>query len=542
MTRPKSKLDDLEGKERKELIQRLYERQGHLCYICGKDINLQLDELDIDHILSITKGLDEEQNWALTHSRENRSKGNRDLQLLQHIFKYRMDKEDFLANGNDFTVGNALEILSPKRQEVIAKILDGKIQISYLDDYKKSTSEEFPLINDGSERIRSFTGFIPFSCIFHDPTINPRSILDLEPMIEEFYDGNPQLQPSLAILQFEEPEGKGKILLFDGQHKAAAQLYLRNSKLFTRVFVNADKDKIKQANFRAHTVVAQIHFPDFIQDKVGHDLFKLEFDSYRDTADESSDSEEKFIQNSDGSNDYRQYLYSYLKYEALFGGGQKHKILNYVETIIVRSKKFPLSYDTLDKTFLKFFLYLKPSKDPLHTSIKLRETEKKNIGILMNIFVEEILDKKFDISKGTFKIEEKLYNDPNSVDGKHLSAYRICRRPAMVVWVEELQKAIVRMLKTRNKYDRAEWAENRVIWAEMDEKDWKMIRGMLQVVQEHQIWVERHNKTTIQNLASTKQRDWKEMLLDGKLPGRTEKLFDPLTDTQIYDRALGKAR
>lgn len=63
----------------------------------------------------------------------------------------------------------------------------------------------------------------------------------------------------------------------------------------------------------------------------------------------------------------------------------------------------------------------------------------------------------------------------------------------------------------------------------MDEKDWKMIRGMLQVVQEHQIWVERHNKTTIQALASTKQRDWKEMLLDGKLPGRTEKLFDPHT-------------
>jgi hypothetical protein len=194
----------------------------------------------------------------------------------------------------------------------------------------------------------------------------------------------------------------------------------------------------------------------------------------------------------------------------------------------------------LDKTFLKFFLFLKPSKDPLNTSIKFRNIEKYNVGKLMDIFVEEILDKKFDISKGTFKIEEKLYNDPNSIDAGHLSAYRICRRPAMVVWVEELQKAIVRMLKTKSKYDRAEWSENRILWAEMDENDWKMIRKMLQVIQEHQIWIERYNKATIQALASTKQRDWKEMLLDGKLPGRHEKLFDPLTDTKIYDRALKK--
>ena len=155
----------------------------------------------------------------------------------------------------------------------------------------------------------------------------------------------------------------------------------------------------------------------------------------------------------------------------------------------------------------------------------------------MDTFVEEILDKKFDISKSTFKIEEKLYNDPNSIDSKHLSAYRICRRPAMVVWVEELRKAIVRMLKTKEKYDTTDWSNDRVLWAEMDDSDWKMIRRMLQVIQEHQIWIERHDKTTIQALASTKQRDWKEMLLDGKLPGRLEKLFDPLTDTKIYDKA-----
>ena len=219
-----------------------------------------------------------------------------------------------MENGNDFTVGNALDILLPNRQEVVADMRDGQIHISYLDDNRKSITEEFALIvDDRNKDIRSFIGLIPFTCIFHDPIINLRSIFDLEPMIEEFYDGNPQLQPSLAILKIDAYNNKGKIILFDGQHKAAAQLYLGNSKLFTRVFVNVDIDKIKQANFRAHTVVAQIHFPDFIQDKIGHDLLKLEFDSYRDNSDYPSNSEDKFIQVSAVSDDYRRYLYSYLK-------------------------------------------------------------------------------------------------------------------------------------------------------------------------------------------------------------------------------------
>jgi len=32
--------------------------------------------------------------------------------------------------------------------------------------------------------------------------------------------------------------------------------------------------------------------------------------------------------------------------------------------------------------------------------------------------------------------------------------------------------------------------------------------------------------------------DWKEILFDGRLPGREERLFDPLIDTKIYDTAI----
>lgn len=537
----RSQLTEIKGKQRDDLIKKLYEKQAGKCFICGESIDLKNHQVDIDHITSITKGLDSEQNWALVHARCNRSKGNRPLQLMQYIYRYRKDREKFLEKENDFNVGHALDACLPKRNEVFARELDSTIEISYLGEARKSRKLEFGIILDRRNNIRSFVGYIPFQCLFHDPNINPRSILDLEPMIEEFYSDNPQLQPSLAILLFNESEGKGKISLFDGQHKAAAQLYLGNDELLTRVFINPDKDKIKETNFRAHTIVAQIHFPEFIKDKVGHDIFKQGFDHYCDTAEKSNDSEEKFIQKPEVGNDYRQHLQSYLKYEALFGSGRKHEILNYVEAINVRSKKHPLSYDTLDKTFLKFFLFLRSAKEPLVTSEKYRALEKENLGTLMSIFVDEVLERKFDLSKGIFKIEDSILENRNSIDTGHLAAYRICRRPAMIVWVDQLQKAIVRMFKTKDKYDKADWADERVLWVEMDSQDSKMIRRMFQVIQQHKIWIEKDNAETVQALASTRQRDWREILLDGKLPGRPEKSLSPLTDTKIYDLAYDLA-
>jgi hypothetical protein len=90
--------------------------------------------------------------------------------------------------------------------------------------------------------------------------------------------------------------------------------------------------------------------------------------------------------------------------------------------------------------------------------------------------------------------------------------------------MDQLQQAIIWMLKTKEKYDKAEWADERVLWVEMDEQDWKMIRRMFQVIQQHQIWIEKDNTETVQALATNRERDWREILLDGKLPGASRKI------------------
>lgn len=67
--------------------------------------------------------------------------------------------------------------------------------------------------------------------------INPRGINgSISLLIKEFHKGNPQLHISLARID------EGKIRIFDGQHKAAAQIMLGAKTLIIRLFLHTDVD------------------------------------------------------------------------------------------------------------------------------------------------------------------------------------------------------------------------------------------------------------------------------------------------------------
>ena len=283
MPRPPSQLDNISANERKALVEKLHKLQGGKCYICSEDINLSLSSTDIDHIKALSLGgTDSENNFGLTHSHCNRSKGIRDLQLQKYIHLLSVHIKKYISSdGGVFTIREALQEFVPVREDFNIKI-DGDIAtLLFTDDKSTEKVERYPILQDLNDpSIKSIIVNIPSKYIQHDETINPRSIVDLEPMIEEFYNKNPQLQPSLGICSFSGNESKTRVFLFDGQHKAAAQLYVGNKVLFVRIFLNSDRSKLKETNFRAHTKLAQIHFAQFISDKVGYDIYSESFGSY----------------------------------------------------------------------------------------------------------------------------------------------------------------------------------------------------------------------------------------------------------------------
>jgi hypothetical protein len=513
-------------------------------------IDLSVHEVDVDHIQALDRGgIDDEQNWALTHASCNRSKGTRDLELQRILYRFKSHVESYGIKSiegtvRNFTVNEALDELYPDRQEVGVVIRNGTIQVSFNSEGQPHT-EQFQLIEDqGAPGVRSFVGMIPFACLHHDPALNPRSIVDLEPMIEEFYNRNPQLQPSLATLNLEGMSGRSKILLFDGQHKAAAQMYLGRPRLFVRVFVNPDKNRLKETNFRAHTRLAQIHFPQLVEDRVGDDLFLEEYNRFLANADMEKKSERSFFREHLAHpmrGEYREYFASHLRYEVLTGkaGTRPNEILNYVETITARSKRYPLSYDAVQKTFLTHFLWLKPSNEPLELTQRMRTFERENLIRLMNIFVEEILaNGRFDLGKGIYRIEERLEEAPETIPDSHLRAYRLCRAPAMIIWTKEVARAVALLLNTLTRYQFGEWANDRPLWAEVESGVWDRIRKMIRVVRDHKVWGERTSPEILGAISSTRQRDWKEILLQGRLPGRQDQLLPKLDQNYVFQSSL----
>lgn len=541
-----SKLDALTADQRTDLIERLHKAQNGLCYVCQDVINPQVHDVDIDHIVALARdGRDDESNWALTHTSCNRSKGTRDLQLQRILHEFRKHVQKYTtgnAQGRDrnFTLDEALVELCPKRMEVGVVLRDNVVEVSWKESGQPKTETYSLLADSGVPVAKSFVGMIPFVCLHHDHDINPRSIVDLEPMIEEFYNGYPQLQPSLATLNINGSAGKGQILVFDGQHKAAAQLYARRERLFVRVFVNGDRDRLKETNYRAHTKLAQVHFPQLINDKVGADLFKEEFDRFTQDGDRAKISEDAFfsrhvqrIQRSE----YRRYFGNYLRYEVLIGkaGPQQNMILDFTETVMPRSTRYPLSYDTLQKTMLDVMLYQKPAKELLDQTEQYRQLEKENLIRLLNIFVEEVLSNgRFDLNLGVRRMEEKLANDPQSVPDSHLRAYRICRKAAMMIWCKELKRAVELLLNTKTRYAVAAWGEKRPLWAQVMDEDWEQMRRMVRAIRDHKIWGERTNQDIVAAISSTRQKDWNDILLKGTLPGRREQLLPPLDQNFMF--------
>jgi len=547
--------DKLSKADRDSVVQQLYEYQTkldktHYCYICEEVLELS-QPVDVDHIKAKDRGgLDNRNNWGLTHLSCNRSKSNRDLDLQRYLSRFQRAKRGHLLSGNDedtFTVGVALINKGGSNRELRGRIEKSDVGETFqtmLSVDGKDVQYLFPTERDlNNPDVRSFTALIPIEYLYHDASVNPRAIVDLEGFIEEFYRGNPQLLPSLGYIRLE--DGKGRIQLFDGQHKAAAQLFLGHRRLYVRVFIDPDLKLLQATNFRAHTSLVQLHFPMAIQDKVGHDLYLSAIDNWLADAPKDQHFRENTFFQSLGKEDrseMRGHFQGYLKFRVVSasGGssGETSKYFDYVEMVSSRSKAKPLAYETVRKAFFNNFLYLEPSNEPADVAAEMRDRERDNLVKLLALFSRKVLESQFRLDKGIFKIEERLATDAEIRD-PHLRAYRICRQAPLIVVMRELREAISQLLSYRTRYKVAGWDKYQMLWADIAESDWRAISVMLDVILGHKVWIER-NPAHVPVLQDTRQKSWEEILLRGTFPGATQAVYEPL-DHSVLGRAVQDA-
>jgi len=271
-------LAGLDALKRAELEHRLFARQSGRCFICDKPIDLILHkgQLDIDHIDPlIEEGLDAENNFAITHASCNRSKGAANLEIARRLAEFQSLQEQAQEAGKRGAslgdvlarYGGAKALLQIRREGT-----DIKFSVPEAGD---NSIRQGPVFRDKLSGMDSFFTALPLEYLHHDDRINPRSIgANIRGLIEEFLQKRPQLHVGLAWWA-PGTDGAGAVKVFDGQHKAAAQILLGGRELPVRVFLEPKVTVLLQANTNAGGKLRQVAFDIAVMRHLGSSLMSI---------------------------------------------------------------------------------------------------------------------------------------------------------------------------------------------------------------------------------------------------------------------------
>lgn len=234
-------LSALNKDERASLEQQLWDQQNGKCFISDDPITLGLHEVDVDHVIPLkNEGKDDPTNFALTHSIHNRSKQASDLRVARVLAHLDRIRAGAVSDDRGANLGDVLAKFGGASRPLRVALGQGKIDVVA----SATQPVTLPVHTDPLSGMRYFFALLPIEFIHHDDRINPRAIgPNIRGLIEEFHKGRPQLHVALGWIETAAlPEVTVRV--FDGQHKAAAQVLLGAREIPVRIFVDPDKDKV----------------------------------------------------------------------------------------------------------------------------------------------------------------------------------------------------------------------------------------------------------------------------------------------------------
>lgn len=489
----------LNERERRELTIALHKSQGGKCFICDSAIDLDLhkDALDIDHVIpSKMFGPDNPSNFALTHSSCNRSKQAADLNVARIMARFQKIKESLKGENRTPNLDDILIAHNGKKYSMTFKREGSEISFSYpeigINEIKKENIHVDPI--SGFEY---FFALIPIEYLHHDDKINPRSIgANIAKLVQEFYLKRPQLHIQLGWIDLHQSPSYLKV--FDGQHKAAAQIMLGARVLPIRIFINPNIDMLLTANTNAGTTLKQVAFDKSIQRHLGSTLYYDRIDQYiRDhnlPEDSGSFSERELLKYFKGeSREVKRYILDNVRDSITHH--PENKLRDYID-FGGRGKEKPFSYMTIDRTFYSFFIFQEVLDTPLDFKLdegeNPRELEKTQIMQLMNIIAEEIFIGRYDSDIGTAQIESKIQKGEN-IALAHLCAYRMAREEICYNWLKLVHQVIKNFFIMQSHYIK----EEKIFQYPFPQPLWDKIRLLICNLRNLPVWSNKQLSSTV---------------------------------------------
>ncbi len=532
-------LNSLSQEARNALEKSLHQSQHGKCFICGDAIDLILHsgKIDIDHVEPIkVGGKDDPANFALTHSHCNRSKQASDLRVARVLARFQKIREKAAIQNRAANLGDVLADFKGATYELPMRI-EGEKLIFSMPDLNQNSIQQLPIYTDDLSGEKYCFTKVPLEYLFHDDRINPRAVGgSLNGLIDEFHKKRPQLQVCLAWTELKSGGSKAKIHVFDGQHKATAQILLGVRELPMRIFLDPNLDNLLNANTNAGTTLRQIAFDKSVQRHLGSALFLDRLARYRkergllDNADNFS--ERDLVNHFKGEwREMRRYILDAVR--DTITHHPENKLREYIE-LGGKGKERPLSYSTIEKTIYSLFIYGDVLETPLNHRMEEnenpRELEKEQLLKLMNLIAEKVYVGKFDPALGINRIENKVQKGED-VPEPHLCAFRLGREEIMSSWAGLLKQVIYQyFVNTGKKVN-----DEKIFQYKFSEPLWDNIENFIVNLTKMPLWVNKELSTTTfggrQNPAY-----WETIFETGKTPEGTQILAQGIDLLKMIQR------
>ena len=324
---------------------------------------------------------------------------------------------------------------------------------------------------------------LPINYIKNDADLQPRP-LELKRMWELYRHllTHTQLAPAVCRLVDK------RILLFDGQHKSAAQIWAGREAIECKIYFNPDIKVLKDTNLTAHDKLRQMPFYTSILINKWADLFREEWNEYCESSENKSEKGfiDFLVSKGRSRGDAKKMIESNI-YDSILED-KSNKISDYISERN-RTRSNPLSTNAVKITFFKHFISSPPLELDLETTDELREHERKNVVSLMNIFVEETLEGKWN---------------PDTKDGYHKKAERFYSIGSIKTVMEMFRDVVAQIL---NLYDARE--RGNIFLREIDQNKMNVIKDRLNHLLSHELWnnpsVEIDNNLRINNIEQVRE-------------------------------------
>jgi len=448
------------AKDKKAIISNNTINNKLLCAIDKKPINNK-SEIEFHHIRPLAfQDKFDSSNFITICKKHHKELG--ELSLTEYNSIKEMEKF-FKGNGlkklNDVIKLKLQENSFGEMLKAEFKKTDNEIRITFGDNNKTKT---FSLSTCPSTGFRYFYIVLPVKYIHNDEELQPRP-LEMDRMLDLYRHllVNSQLTPSVCRLT------ENKILLFDGQHKAAAQIWADREEIECKVYVEPNIKLLKETNLVAHDKLRQMPFFTSVLINKWASIFVEEWKEYMTKKGTKSESGfVSFLINKGKKKSAAINMIESNIYDSIIED-KKNLIIKYIEEYSSTNRK-PITTNRLKQTIFKKFIASPPLDMDIEESDRLRELERKNVVKLLNIITRYTLTDKWNPDKNdeNYKISERIYL---------LGAFK--------AWTGILKDVIATILELFDENERKE-----IFLREISDENWESIENCIALMFDRRIW------------------------------------------------------